>query len=183
MMTVPESLYNSALIDELLAVFRHELGADFDAYRNHCQRVYNFGCVLAGEISDAHDKLAVAAVFHDLGIWTARTFDYIPPSRQLARRYLEKSGRTAWADEIEAMIGEHHKLTKYTEHPEWLVEIFRKADWIDVSRGLIRFKVPDHFVVNVIYGIPNLGYHKRLAELAVQRLKSHPFSPLPMLKM
>ena len=28
----------------------------------------------------------------------------------LARRYLEKSDRAAWYDEIEAMIGEHHSI-------------------------------------------------------------------------
>ena len=26
------------------------------------------------------EKIAVAAAFHDLGIWTNKTFDYIPPS-------------------------------------------------------------------------------------------------------
>jgi hypothetical protein len=30
------------------------------------------------------EKIAVAAVFHDLGIWTNKTFDYIAPSVALA---------------------------------------------------------------------------------------------------
>jgi HD superfamily phosphodiesterase len=42
-------------------------------------------CVaIAGGRGDL-EKIAAAAVFHDLGIWTDRTFDYIAPSIALAR--------------------------------------------------------------------------------------------------
>ncbi len=47
---------------------------------------------------------AVAAVFHDLGIWTNGTFDYLAPSIALARDYLVASAREDWTDEIEEMI-------------------------------------------------------------------------------
>jgi hypothetical protein len=29
---------------------------------------------------------------------------------------------------------------------------------------------------------PNAGFHRRLAQLAFERLRSHPLSPLPMLR-
>jgi hypothetical protein len=53
-------------------------------------------------------EIAVAAVFHDLGIWTNKTFDYLAPSIALAREYVAAKGRADWIVEIEAMIEEHH---------------------------------------------------------------------------
>jgi hypothetical protein len=180
-----EVVRQSILLDELLAGYSEVLGADYDAYRNHCLRIFNFCSALSRSSPDAEreDKIAVAAAFHDLGIWTDKTFDYIKPSQMLARSYLETSDRVAWSDEIDAMISEHHKIRKYELNPEWLVEPFRKADWIDISAGMLRFRLPDNFVIDVIYGIPNAGFHKKLALLALERIKAHPFSPLPMVKL
>jgi len=44
-----------------------------------------------------------------------------------------------WIPEIEAMIVDHHKVTPSRANQQWLVESFRRADWIDVSRGLRKF--------------------------------------------
>ncbi|MEI7748711.1 MAG: HD domain-containing protein [Chlorobiaceae bacterium] len=175
-------LPESALLDEVLVTYRQVLTIDYNAYRNHCMRVLNFCLALAGDITDAEEKISIAALFHDLGIWTDSTFDYILPSQQLALDYLEKSGRAEWCDEINAMIGEHHKITRYRADASSLVEPFRKADWIDVSGGLLRFRLPDDFVTDVLEAFPNAGFHKKLVTLSVDRLKTHPFSPLPMMK-
>ncbi|TLU87767.1 MAG: HD domain-containing protein [Chlorobium sp.] len=176
---IPQSI----LLDEVLSTYRQQLGLDYDAYRNHCMRVFNFCMAFAGDQADGEDKIAIAALFHDLGIWSDSTFDYIVPSQLLARRYLEKSGQTEWIDEIEAMIGEHHKITRYRKNESWLVEAFRKADWIDLSGGLLRFRLPDDFVTDVLEAFPNAGFHKKLVMLSSERLKTHPFSPLPMMKL
>jgi len=173
----------SALLDEQLLGYRQVLGADYDGYRNHCMRVFNFCSALSGKGRGGEDQIVIAAVFHDLGIWTESTFDYLLPSQRLARSYLEQSGRDALTEEIDAMIGEHHKLTKYKADPLWLVEPFRKADWIDITGGLLRFRLPDDFVTDVMDAFPNEGFHKKLLELFLVRLKSHPFSPLPMMKL
>jgi putative acetyltransferase len=60
---------------------REALGHDLPAYENHVVRVLRFVAALGGELSE---PLVVAAAFHDLGIWTARTFDYLEPSVELA---------------------------------------------------------------------------------------------------
>jgi hypothetical protein len=181
---IPEIVLKSILLDELFAGYRELLGEDYDAYRNHCLRVFNFCTALStGKSQIEEDKIAVAVFFHDLGIWTEKTFDYLHASQLLSRSYLEKSGRSEWCDEIEAMIGEHHKLSRYRKNPSWLVEPFRKADWIDMSGGMLRFRLPDDFVTDVLEAFPNSGFHKKLLQLTVERLKSHPFSPLPMLKL
>ena len=175
-------VHESVLLDELLAGYRPVLALDYDAYRNHCMRLFNFCSALAGESGAADQKIAIAAAFHDLGIWTENTFDYLAPSQLLARCYLEKNFKASWCNEIDAMIGEHHKLTRYRDNPSWLVEPFRKADLIDLSGGLIRFRLPDDFVSDVLDAYPNAGFHKMLARLAVKRLKTNPFSPLPIMK-
>jgi len=177
------TIIDSLLLDDLFSEYRVVLGEDYDAYRNHCLRVFNFCCGLARKREVEVDKIAVAVFFHDLGIWTKHTFDYLPSSQLLARNYLEKSGKGDWIAEVEAMIGEHHKLTRYKDHPEWLVELFRKADWIDMTGGLLRFKLQDEFVTDVLDAFPNAGFHRKLVQLAGERFKSHPFSPLPMLKL
>lgn len=170
------------ILDDILRSWSASLGADFAAYRNHCYRVLNFCLVLCGESAEAMSKISVAAAFHDLGIWTSSTFDYLEPSRVLAREYLAKTDHGAWSDEIEAMIEQHHKLTKYKVNPEWLVEPFRKADWIDVSRGRLRFGLPSTSVAEILSTFPNAGFHRRLVALTAQRIKTHPFSPLPMVR-
>lgn len=81
------------------------------------------------------------------------------------------------------MIDHHHKLLPYNAHSEWLVEPFRKADWVDVSKGILKHGLPPAFVAELLGTFPNAGFHKRLVALSVERLRTHPFSPLPMMKL
>ena len=109
------------LLDELLQRHPSALGADFVAYRNHSYRVVNFCAALSTDDPVPLEKVAIAAAFHDLGIWTDRTFDYLPPSERLAHAYLAREGKAEWVPEIGAMIHEHHKITRYRSNPDWLV--------------------------------------------------------------
>jgi hypothetical protein len=161
-----------------------ELGTDFSAYRNHVYRVVNLCIAIAGAADHVTaEKIAVAAVFHDLGIWTDRTFDYIAPSVALAREHLLARGQADWFPEIEAMIVEHHKITSSRPDSASLVEPFRRADWIDVSRGLRTFGLPRSFIASVFSLWPDAGFHWRLVELTVDRFRKHPLSPLPMVRL
>lgn len=38
------------------------------------------------------EKYAIAAVFHDIGIWTNHTLDYLDPSAGQAKAYLTETG-------------------------------------------------------------------------------------------
>ena len=170
------------ILDDVLRVHAPQLGADLPAYRNHAYRVANFCAALRPPGRDSQDKIAIAAALHDLGIWTADTFDYLPPSIELATEYLRSCGRREWVPEITTMIGEHHKVTAYRGDPDWLVEPFRRADWVDVSRGIITYGVPRERLRQILTIWPNAGFHKRLAQLEFKRLQSHPLSPLPMMR-
>jgi hypothetical protein len=169
-------------IDEVLHDHTSELGHDFIPYRNHAYRVVNLcAAIVEGRVD--LEKIAVAAVFHDLGIWTNKTFDYIAPSVALAREYLTSHGRSSWIVEIERMIADHHKITPSRGNHDSLVEPFRRADWIDVTRGWRTFGLPRPLIRSVVAGWPSAGFHCRLVQLTLERFRAHPLTPLPMVKL
>jgi hypothetical protein len=169
-------------LDELLNAHASALGRDFTGYRNHAYRVANLCIAQSAGDPQQVEKAAIAAAFHDLGIWTDRTFDYLPPSVELARAHLVRSGRSEWTSEISAMVIEHHKLRAFRGDPEGLVEPFRRADWVDVTHGLVSFGLARRLLREVFATWPDAGFHERLFELELTRLRTHPLSPLPMLR-
>ena len=176
-----ELLTSIPLIDAILQDHAVVLRGDFSGYRNHVYRVVNLSAALAGR--SELEKIAVAAAFHDLGIWTNHTFDYIAPSMALARDYLIAGGREDWIAEIEGMIADHHKVTRSFPNPLSLIEAFRQADWIDVTCGLRSFGIPRPFVARLFAEWPDAGFHWRLVTLSFGRFLTHPLTPLPMVKL
>jgi hypothetical protein len=170
-------------LDEVLDAHVSALGADLTAYRNHAYRVANACVALSSASGDQVRKIGIAAAFHDLGIWTDGTFDYLDPSIRLATSYLADRGMPAWTEEVTEMIAQHHKVTRYDGRPEWLVEAFRRADWVDVTRGALRFGLPGRFVREMYTTWPGAGFHRRLVQLSLARLRSHPLNPLPMFRL
>lgn len=169
-------------IEAVLHDHASALGHDFIPYRNHVYRVVNLCAAIAGDRGNL-EKIAVAAVFHDLGIWTDKTFDYLAPSVALAREYLAARGRADWFAEIEGMIADHHKITPSGADRDSLVEHFRRADWIDVTRGLRTFGLSRPFIRSVLAGWPSAGFHWRLVQLTLERFRRHPLTPLPMVRL
>ena len=169
-------------LDAVLAAHAEVLGEDSVRYRNHTYRVANFCDSLAAPGGSQIEKVAIAAAFHDLGIWTAGTFDYLAPSIQLATSWLDENGRSSWTAEIETMILEHHKVGPYRGPAHWLVEPFRRADWADVSRGMIRWGVNRHLLAEAYRAWPSAGFHRRLVQLSLARARTHPLNPLPMIR-
>jgi hypothetical protein len=53
---------------------------------------------------------------------------------------------------------------------------------VDVSGGVITYGVPRKLLRQILATWPNAGFHRRLAQLTFERLRSHPLSPLPMLR-
>ncbi|WP_052107757.1 hypothetical protein [Aerolutibacter daejeonensis] len=181
-------LTNLPLLDEVLSHHAAQLGRDFEAYRNHAYRVANFCWSLAGlnGLADDHEALrtiSLAAAFHDLGIWTDDTFDYLAPSQRLAREWISSHGGDKFAGEVGVMICQHHKITPYRGSEGGLVEMFRRADWADVSKGLVAPGLSRELRREVFDEFPDSGFHKRLLMLSYRRFLNHPLNPLPMLKL
>ena len=170
------------LLDRILDAYADALGDQFQPYKNHVYRVVNF-CLAFRECDEVEtEKIIIAGCFHDLGIWTSHTFDYLEPSVALARTYLDQNGKTEWVEEIGRMIDMHHRLRKVAANESPLVEVFRKGDWVDASLGLRRFGLPREDFREVCRVFPNLGFHKNLVKLAKRQIKTHPLNPLPMMK-
>ena len=162
------------LIDEILS------DPELSAYRNHVYRMVNF-CFAQGDFSEAdREKIVIAGCFHDLGIWSADTFDYLPPSITLATDYLAKLGRAELQEEISAMIDFHHRLRKFDEGS--LVEVFRCGDLVDFSLGVFKCGLPHGYVREVKRQFPNAGFHRDLIRRACSWTLRHPLNPLPILK-
>ena len=170
------------VVDEVLAPFGNVLGRDRLAYHNHVKRVLNYYQYLAAADGECPQQVSVAAAFHDLGIWAARTFDYLAPSVRLAQEYLSGAKLEHLSREVEAIIVWHHKLSRYRGEFASTVERFRRADLVDVSLGVIRFGVPRSFVRAVRQAFPNAGFHWRLLALTGRRVLQAPLRPLPMLR-
>ena len=159
-----------------------ELGEDFTAYRNHAYRVVNLCAALHPGDAATIEKIAIAAAFHDLGIWTAHTFDYLAPSIDLACAHLHCGGHEDWRAGVAGMIREHHKVRRFRGADAELVEPFRQADWIDVSLGLLTFGLPRARLRAIFARWPNAGFHRRLVQLTLREARRHPLRPLPVLK-
>ncbi len=85
--------------------------------------------------------------------------------------------------EITEMILQHHKISRYRLNPEWLVEPFRRADWVDVTRGLLTLGLPPSLIGAVYAQWPSAGFHKRLVQLELAHLRRHPLNPLPVFRL
>ncbi|MFI4981201.1 MAG: hypothetical protein ACHQIO_12710 [Nevskiales bacterium] len=170
------------LLEEILGGWKQQIGEDYAAYRNHVCRMVHYCFALHDCNEEERRKIVIAGCFHDIGIWSDGTIDYLPPSVVRAREYLQGNGLSAWDEEIALMIDQHHKLRSWRDARYPLVEVFRKADLVDVSLGLVRFGLPANLVGEVKAQFPNQGFHKRLMQLAGSWFAGHPLSPPPFLK-
>lgn len=167
----------------LLDGYRDPLGADHAGYLNHCRRMLTFCLTLQPTVtSEQREKLAIAAAFHDIGLWTDDTLDYLPPSAVLAAAYLRETGREDWVEEVCLMVTEHHKLRPFNDPRYPLVEVFRRADLVDFSLGIYRAGLSREFIAGVKARVPNAGFHAMLMRRSLRWLKQHPFNPAPMMK-
>jgi HD superfamily phosphodiesterase len=81
------------LIEEILAAWKDRIGDDYPGYRGHVYRMFNFCLALHSCAEEEKTKLAIAACFHDIGLWSAHTVDYIPPSVSEVKGYLVPGGK------------------------------------------------------------------------------------------
>ena len=168
-------------IDLILNSYKTDLGDSFEQYRNHVYRVYNFAIQRLTNQKDIN-TLNIAVAFHDLGIWTNKTFDYIKPSIDLAKQYcMKQSIDSITIAEIELIIEDHHKLTKIKKSE--LAEIFRQADLVDLTFGLISNQIDTKNIRIIKETFPNKGFHLKLFRLFIKNLIQNPLKPLPMYKL
>ena len=170
------------LIESILSDWRERIGDDYAGYRGHVYRMYNYCLALHPASEEEKTKLAIAACFHDIGLWSDHTVDYLAPSIAQAENYLAETGREDWSEEIALMIEWHHKVRPHRDRQFPLVEVFRKGDLVDFSLGLFKCGLPKSLVKEVKAAIPNAGFHRFLLKSARDWFAKHPFSPPPFLR-
>lgn len=173
--------YPDSMIESLLQPFEKTVGVDYEKYKLHVYRVF-FNCLLLDNTPEHREQYAIAAVFHDIGIWTAHTIDYLPPSIAQAQLYLQQSGKDSLEAAVVAMIYWHHKIKKYSGSHAQLVETFRRADWMDVTLGCLTFGANKQTLRMYRKQLPNAGFHLFLLKKIAFNFFRHPLHPLPMFK-
>lgn len=164
------------VVDAVIDRHDAELGSDRKTYRHHVLRCVNYHALLTGQ--PVEDDVALAWAVHDLGIWTADTFDYLDPSADLADGMAADFGIESTA-RARRLVLDHHKLRSLAD-PE--AEAFRQADLVDVSHGLLRAGIPRSEVRAVVDALPYLGFHGFLARGMTRHAAKHPSRPLPMVR-
>jgi hypothetical protein len=80
------------VVESVLTAWQPTIGRDFEGYRNHVCRMFNFRFALHDSVEEERQRLTIAGCSHDIGIRTGHTFDYLPPSVLAAKEYLELDG-------------------------------------------------------------------------------------------
>ena len=173
-------------IAAMLQPWLDAIGGDLAGYGNHVRRVRELCNVLSAKQGlevDQDTQLAwtVAGAFHDLGIWSAGTWDYIDPSVKLACDWLDSNDRADLAPLVTRMIREHHGIRARgpADDP---VEIFRRADLTDVWLGLRRYGIGISRYRDLLRAHPDAGFHLNLTKLFLRNLRHHPLRPAPMFR-
>jgi hypothetical protein len=168
------------LIDEILAEHREFSEGDevgWAGYRNHAQRVFIFASRLAEPRSEAGEMIAIAAAFHDLAVF--RTLDYLVPNLEALDTWLATRGRPEWRREVGLAITMHHRVRPYRGEAAWLVEPMRRADWIEVTGGVMTAGVPRELVRRAQRELPLGSFASKSGLRIAAHAATHPLDPLP----
>lgn len=168
-------------MDTYLSKYKQDFGAAHDVYRNHCLRVLSFARhILVTETGfdeeqaeSAMPVMEIALAYHDMGLFTDLSLEYLEPSAARAEKDLEG---TLSADEIKLVrdiIVWHHKVFPWSgedERSTAIVNAVRKGDWVDATTCLlggsfVRKGLSAADVVATHTALPEMGFGSFLAAL------------------
>jgi len=173
-----EIIKETRTIDKILNSYKLDLGEDFEQYKNHVYRVFNFA-IIKTKTKEEYEILSISAAFHDIGIWTDKTFNYLQASVNHAKKYCSNNSiGDEISNEVQMIINNHHKILRCRN--SYLAEIFRQADLTDLTFGLFHRNCKIKFVQKVRKCFHNEGFHFNLLKLFFINLKKDPLNPLPM---
>jgi hypothetical protein len=161
-------------LDDELFGLAEKIGSDFSGYRNHCNRVLTFTNYflpewVSKELPEAMELAAVALAYHDVGLWTDKALNYLEPSvAQLEKALHDKYSATELAI-MKDIVLQQLKVTDFTSDrgkaADALVNAVRKANWADLTMGIVRFGMPAALVEAAYDTIAEAGFHKMLMGL------------------
>lgn len=149
------------IVDAHLQRYADAIGADFDAYRGHINRVMTYALhFLDPNVAQGYRKIiGVALVYHDIALWTEGTLAYLEPSQDRAERDLLKEFNPAELALVKDIIYWHHKITPYHGLHADIINAVRKADWIDATQGVVHQGMPRQHIKDCVRQVPYNGFH------------------------
>ena len=78
-----DTVTNHPLIEQILSSWKEQIGDIYQGYRGHVYRMFNCCLALKPCTDDEKTKLAIAAAFHDIGLWSDHTVAYRDPAYPL----------------------------------------------------------------------------------------------------
>jgi HD domain len=161
-----------------LAALREATGKVDDPMERHCVRQFLIAERMAGDraIDVDRELLLCATLLHDAGLFpSATTGDvYVADSRRLAERTLDPFN---WEPErlarcLDAIEQHHAQRSRWKWGAE--VELVRRADLVELSRGLISFGVDRGWLRDLFRKIPRTGLYRLIASSLLHRDGRHP---------
>jgi len=152
-----------------------------EAFRHHCHRLYRFADLLLERDGLAFDRstLYAIAMYHDLGLVndTARGATYMARSLDLFDR--EVGGLAAATDEriIEECLLLNHRV-RPVRGVDRRAELFRRAVWVEHTRGFRRYGLDRAEVRAVFARHPRLDLDRVLLDFARRVLRREPVTIL-----
>jgi HD superfamily phosphodiesterase len=165
-----------------LGALREATGESAGAIERHCVRQFVIAERLAESASDEVDRelLLCAALLHDAGLYPGvSTGDvYVSDSRRLAERTLAPFGwpEARLARFLDA-IEQHHALRARWD---WGVEVelMRRSDLVDVTRGLVAFGLERAWLRKLFEDVSRAGFYRMLAREIARMLRERPLTLL-----
>ena len=106
--------------------------------------------------------------------------DYLNPSIELATNYITTSDIQIEENLIKEFIGDHHRLSS---NKLGLAEKMRKADFMDLSLGFIKFGQSKTEIKKIKKQFPTHGFQWMVFRKVFSYAITHPWKPFPMMKV
>jgi HD domain len=165
----PEELAATPAERAALAELRRLTGVTDGPMERHAVRVFVLAEELARREGTTVDRevLLVASFVHDLGLYVAGGGEpYVTTSRTIAGR-LTRGWEPERARRCAEAIERHHELTSQG-HRGAEVELFRRADRIEVTAAAATAGLPRPWLRALRRAVPPTGLHREIAVLLVR---------------
>lgn len=163
-----------------LSLLREATGETGGPMERHSLRLYLLSDKMATERGEEVDRevLFVACMLHDVGLYdtAARGGAYVLDGAEFTDSMLTELG---WDEERRRLcfdaIERHHEV-----RPQWKhgteVELVRRADLIDLTRGLIRFRLRREWVKDLFGLVPRDGVYSEVSREVAKAARERPLT-------
>jgi hypothetical protein len=156
-----------------LEALRATAGADGPLER-HCLRQFVIAERLAGNRAFDRELLLCACWLHDLGLFTHSRDPYVTESARLAARVLDAFD---WpAERLQRCMDacEQHHAPRSRMAMGLEVELVRRSDLVDVTAGLVNFRLDRGWLRGLFRAVPRDGLWRLIGSAVLREARDRP---------